>query len=122
MKQKIPNGIFLLLGTLAMFLGFYRNQWHVTPPGKFREFQHDSESLVMGRIVESKQSGLFSHGALMGRGNVDADDYQDGMDTIQYDTYLQGLKFYKYQLYLSQSGVQALLFSFLDQISPFPPH
>lgn len=73
-------------------------------------------------MVETRQSGLFSYGGLMGRGNITVNQIQDEIDTIQYDSYLKGFSFDTYDLYQSQSGAQGLFFSFLDQVSPFSPH
>ena len=53
---------------VALFLGFYRNQWSVVREKRFKEFQLDSESLVIARMVESRQHGILSHNALLGLG------------------------------------------------------
>lgn len=114
--------LFYILSTALLFLGFYRNQWNAVRPGKFNKFQQDSESLVLGRMVETRQSGLFSHGALMGRGNVLVTEAVEERYTKQYDAYFEKSGFSTYNLYQSQSGGQAFLFGALDLLSPFTPH
>jgi len=102
-------------------MGFFSNQWRAVPDSDFLAFQHDSESLVMARMVESRQNGLFAHNALLGWGDADLpnlteDDYQH-----QFDAFMSGQPFRSYSLYKSASGGQALLFSALHELSPFPP-
>lgn len=116
MNTRYFRIIFFILSTLALFLGFYRNQWRVVLPGKFREFQKDSQSLVMGRLVMTRQQGLFAYGGLLGRGNVSG--YSDEIDNLQYDYYLKYQDFSTYNPYFSQSGGQGIFFGILDSISP----
>ena len=61
-------GCLFLFSSALLFLGFYRNQWNVMREKKFKEFQTDSESLVIARMVESRQNGLGSENGLLGLG------------------------------------------------------
>lgn len=81
----------------------------------------------MGRLVESRQNGIFSHGGLLGRGDFNlyrADDGTYNYQKIyerQYDAYLKKQTFSEYGRYGSQSGMQAMFFGALDKLSPFTP-
>lgn len=122
-KNSIYSILFFFISVILLFLGFYRNQWQVVLRGKFRNFQLDSQSLVMGRLVESRQNGVFSHGGLLGRGDVDPFYINEEGYTYQYDAYLKlQQSFEYYDLYKSQSGFQGILFSILDKLSPNTPH
>jgi hypothetical protein len=132
MEQKIKPSqfssiLFFFVATTVLFLGFYRNQWSVVTLAKFNNFQFDDQSLVMGRLVESRQNGIFSHGGLLGRGDFNlyrADDGTYNYQKIyerQYDAYLKKQTFSEYGRYGSQSGMQAMFFGALDKLSPFTP-
>ena len=110
-----------LLSALLLFLGFYRNQWNVVREKKFKEFQLDSESLVIARMVQSRQHGLLAQNALLGWGDVNPLDLNASDYTHQYDVFLSGRAFTTYSLYKSASGSQALLLGMLHQNSPFSP-
>lgn len=111
----------LLLSTLVLFLGFYRNQWEVVREKKFKQFQLDSESLVIARMVESRQHGIASENGLLGWGDADPLDLNESDYQHQYDVYLSGGTFQSFALYKSVSGLQGMLFSTLDRLSPFSP-
>lgn len=118
-KRSIPL-FFFSIAVLSLFLGFYRNQWRIVLPGRFREFQKDSQSLVMGRLVVSRQSGLFAYAGLLGRVDVPPYVSADIIDDIQYDTYLKEMSYSNYSVYFSQSGVQGFVFGVIDNLSPLP--
>ena len=104
---------------ILLFLGFDRNLWRLSPSENFSSFQQDSESLVLGRLVQSRQGGIFSEGALLGWGDAATPDLTTDDYDHQYDAYLTGGEFDSYLIYKSQSGMQAAFFSILDSASPF---
>ena len=115
------NLFFLFCALVLIFLGLYRNQWNVVREKKFKSFQTDSESLVMARLVETRQNGIFSYNGLLGWGdanplNLKSNDYQH-----QYDIYLTDQNFQNYSLYKSISGFQAMFWGALDRLSPWSP-
>jgi hypothetical protein len=110
-----------LLSTLLLFLGLYRNQWNVVREKKFKEFQMDSESLVIARMVETRQTSLLSENGLLGWGDANPLDLNESDYLHQYDVYLSGGRFNTYSLYKSVSGFQGLFFSTLDRLSPNLP-
>jgi len=121
-RQTLIRQATLFLGsTIVLFLGFFQNQWAVVPNNEFAEFQHDSESLVLARLVESRQNGLFSHNALLGWGDADPAELTEDDYLHQYEVFLSGRGFQSYSLYKSASGGQALLLSALHDLSPYPP-
>ncbi len=119
--RRLAAALFLTATVVVLFLGLYRNQWSVVREKRFREFQLDSESLVIARMVESRQHGIFSQNALLGWGDADPTDLNQADYDHQYDTFLSGGRFGTYSLYKSATGAQALLFSGLNRISPSAP-
>lgn len=119
--RSLASAALLAVGILALFLGFYRNQWGVVREKRFKEFQLDSESLVIARMVESRQHGILSQNGLMGWGDVDPNDLNQSDYNHQYDVFLADGQFTTYSLYKSASGAQAAFFSALHEVSSFTP-
>jgi len=120
-KTIFFNGFLLALACILLFLGFYRDQWQMARPKKFSSFQKDVEAYVIGRLVLSREQGIFSNGGLLGWGDVDGTKMNDIGDKDyqhQYDTYLNGLSFNSYLAKESHPGFQGIFFSALDRISP----
>ena len=112
------------LATLVLFLGFLFNVWRVAEPQWFQTHQRDTESLIIGRMVQSRQAGIFSVGGLTGAGMTT--DIQQGWITTdqienQYAAYLNSGTFAEFSPYLSQPGGQGILFSLLDASLPLSP-
>jgi len=122
-KVQLKTGqmVLFVLALSLLFLGFYRNQWQMARPKKFSVFQKDVESYVIGRMVLTRQSGIFSKGGLLGWGDVNPNDVNESDYQHQYDTYFDGLSFESYLTKESHPGFQGLFFSILDQLSPFTP-
>jgi len=106
---------------LALFLGFYRNQWNSARDKKFGNLDKFSESLIIGRLVQTRQSGIFSKAGLIGMGDTDIQNYDESNVDYQYDAYLNERKFSTYFGYRSQIGVQGMLLGLFDRTSPFSP-
>jgi hypothetical protein len=120
-RKILPAILLFLCSVILLFLGFYRNQWNVIREKKFKDFQMDSESLVLARMVESRQHGILSENGLLGWGDVNLPDLNESDYVHQFDVYLAGGDFGTYSLYKSLSGCQAMFFSTLDRLSPFSP-
>jgi len=118
---RLAIATFFVLSTVILSLGFYRNQWNVVREKKFKEFQLDSESLVIARMVESRQHGIFSENGLLGWGDADPLNLNQADYDHQYQVYLSGQDFHSYSLYKSVSGFQALFFGLLDRLSRWSP-
>ena len=139
--QTAKVSLLSSFSVLLLFLGFYDDCWRVADRYWFDDFQHDDESLVIGRIVKSRQDGIFSSGGLTGSGSLDgrAISYLDPAErsnqipadaselkpkTIQdnqYLAYFNGLRFVTYTTYNSQIGGQGMFFSMLDRSTTFSP-
>ena len=111
--------LLFVFSTLLLFLGFDRNLLGLVPSEAFGNFDKGSESLILGRLVWSRQNGFFVDGALLGSGDAPLPISGDSEIENQYQTYLTDGQFENYALYKSQSGGQAWLFSLLDGIGPF---
>lgn len=121
----------LLVGTLAaglLYGSFSSNMLGVAEPGWFARYQNDTGALILGRMVKSRQDGLFSAGGFNGWGGAadlpktNGDRWIGGVSRdFQQRAYLEGLRFDGWCAYLSQPGGQGLLFSWLDQRIPLPP-
>lgn len=109
---------------LLLFFGFFSNSWHVAEEQWFLRHQRDTESLIVGRLVKSRQDGIFSAGGLTGAGvpnNYDQEWISSEQVSDQYAAYLNGLTFEQYSPYLSQTGGQGMLFGLLDGLIPLSP-
>ena len=57
-----------------LFFGFFSNTWRVADQNWFATHQKDTEAHVMGRMVKSRQDGIFSAGGLNGWGTAKSTD------------------------------------------------
>jgi hypothetical protein len=146
-QGRLPRVMLCLAGVLALAAGFYANAWGVARDAWFLGFQRGTESHVLGRLVKSRQDGLFSAGGLLGVGTsrfakpaqpstqgmhfrradlatgihlrVPGEDWPAGEEIEeQYRAYRDGLRFEIFSPYLSQSGGQGLVFGVLDGSLP----
>lgn len=116
---------FLGLSVVLLHMGFSANAWRVTDEARFTTNQRDTESLVIGRLVKTRQDGPFSAGGLTGAG-VPNRIHQGGWITAdeasaQYAAYLDGSAFDHYSPYMSQTGGQGMVFGVLDSLLGLPP-
>ena len=118
--KHLDRVLLSALSVVLLFCSFYSNTWHVVAQDRYDTFQHDTESLVLGRLVQSRQSGIFSFGGLTGWGRSD-ENQVSGWGAGQYQAFLNGLTFSEYFPYLSQPGGQGMLFGFLDAVVPLSP-
>ncbi len=75
----------------------------------------------MGRMVKSRQDGIFSAGGLNGWGNAKKVDHEwipSNARGPQYNAYLYNYTFENYHTYNSQPGGQGIIFSLLDKLIP----
>ncbi len=107
-----------------LFFGFLSNSWHVAEQEWFETHQRDTESLIIGRMVQSRQDGIFSVGGLTGAGittNIQQEWISSTQIDRQYLAYLNGLSFDEFSPYMSQTGGQGIIFSLLDRGIPLSP-
>lgn len=123
-SELVKNVFICSLSILLLFWGFYSNCWQVANQQWFVKWQRGSESLnFIGRMVKSRQNGIFSDGGLTGFGSPNATpvSYSDRVGSFQYQAYINNLRFNAYSPYLSQIGGQGILFSLLDRLIPLSP-
>lgn len=104
-----------------LFFGFLLNLWKVADQEWFDKHQKDTESHVMGRMVKSRQDGIFSAGGLNGWGTaikVDEEWIPSTARGPQYNAYLYNFSFKNYSTYNSQPAGQGMIFSLLDKLIP----
>ena len=107
-----------------LFFGFFSNTWRVADQNWFDNHQKDTEAHVMGRMVKSRQDGIFSAGGLNGWGTAKSTDAEWIPSTErgpQYTAYLYKLSFEKFSTYNSQPAGQGMIFSLLDRLIPLSP-
>ncbi len=112
----------LSIGLLCF--GFLFNAWHIAEQEWFDTHQRDTESLIIGRMVKSRQDGIFSVGGLTGAGittNIQQDWISENQIDNQYAAYLNSGSFDKFSPYMSQPGGQGIIFSLLDGLIPLSP-
>jgi hypothetical protein len=117
-QQTVKIFLISFISILSLFLGFFTNYWQVAEPQWFNNFQHDSESYIIGRLVKSDQDGILSNGGLIGLGSIENIPFSNHS---QYLAYSDGLSFVSYKTYYSQIGAQGMLFSALDRLVGFSP-
>ena len=112
----VPVGI-CAFAIVSLFLSFFVNYWGVAGATWFATYQSDSESYIIGRLVQSKQHGIFSSGGLPGFGSLDATPVRfiDQPFANQYLAYMNDLPFGTYTTTHSQIGGQGIFFSLLDR-------
>lgn len=123
MKWNSHRISLFLLSALLLFAGFGMNLWRVADGDWFRNFDRTSESLSLGRMVLSRQEGLFSHAGLTGQLKERADGPQSMhlLGEFQYSAYLHNLPYEDVQIYRSRSGATELIYSIVDQSLPLLP-
>ncbi len=105
-----------------LFFGFLFNLWHVAEQEWFRTHQRDTESLIVGRMVKSRQDGIFSAGGLTGSGIADFQQWiSSNQIDNQYAAYLNEGSFDEFAPYMSQPGGQGIIFSLFDRLVPLSP-
>ena len=113
-----------VVSTLILFLGFYTNFWRVAEQNWFKNHQLGTESLIIGRMVKSRQDSIFSAGGLTGSGTnkkVQSDWINSDWIVDQYSAYQNKDSFDNYWTYYSQPGGQGIVFSLLDRLIPLSP-
>ena len=124
LSQSIPVKKIAIwaLSIGLLFFGFFANTWRVADQKWFDRHQKDTEAHVMGRMVKSRQDGIFSAGGLNGWGTAKSTNAEWIPSTElgpQYTAYLYKLSFEKFSTYNSQPAGQGMIFSLLDRLIPF---
>lgn len=136
-RGNINNkSIFLFIAFWILFLSYSINLWKVATEEHFYRFDDFSEGLVIGKIVRSEKEGIFSYGGLPGfnydKKSITENIYDEKGNIKDYlHVYIKSYPFqlfYYYKLrdlppdyitYDSQTGGQAIFYSFIYEVSPF---
>lgn len=110
---KINNKtLFAFFSFVLMYLSFGHNIFHAVNPDKFYTTGSVSDALVIGRLVQSREHGVFSEQGRMGRFLGLEGDMHDNQTRL----YIGEIEGGEYTHYDSQFGVQGMLFSGIDNL------
>lgn len=105
------RSFFLFLALLVLTVSFQFNYYGAASDNFFDNHQKDSESLVLGRIIESHNNGLYSGGGFLGRYS-----HQNRVDH-QYELYENDLSpSSEFSRYTSSFGFQGLFYYYPDKL------
>ena len=122
--ERIRKMGIWVVSILLLFFGFYTNFWRVAEQQWFKNHQRGTESLIIGRMVKSRQDGIFSAGGLTGSGTekrAQGDWINSDWIVHQHAAYHNRGSFPNYWVYMSQPGGQGIVFSLLDKFIPLSP-
>ena len=111
--------MFVVLGVLTP--GFYRNQWLAAGNDRFYEWRKFQEHMVIARLAETRENGIFSNGALLGFLNGSAEDFDAERLELEYQIYLNEEKFQYFSAYTSNPGLQGIFLGVFDELTDFDP-
>ena len=117
---RLGRVVLFLASTVTLYAGFSSNRWNVADSRWFDRFQQDTQSYVVGRMVQTRQDGWLSFGGLLGWGNAGMRP-DESFEWHQYLAYEGGWSFATFEPYLSQPGGSGALFGALDSLLPGPP-
>lgn len=100
MIQKKINILFYIAIFFTLSFNFSFNTIKTVDTNWFNSFQLDSEALVIGKIINSRQNGIKSHSGFLG--NSDGNYYKEKSQN-------------NYAVYDAQTGIQGVIFSALDK-------
>ncbi len=95
-----------------LFLSFQFNAFNTVNDQRFQTYDIGSEALVIGRLVNSRENGLFSSGGQLGIYK----ELPGERNTIQDQLYLKKIEGGEYEAYISSIGFQGFFFSLLDKL------
>jgi hypothetical protein len=128
--KKIKRGafyqrpsFFVVLLTLILMPGLLSNFWGAVGKKWFIEWRMTKDAPVIGRLVQSRQVGIFSYAGLMGWG--DASQFENSwlLTVHQYDVYKSSEYFTvnEFKTYNSAIDFQGVIFSISEAIFDFGP-
>ena len=135
MKYLKLKHAFFVINLLIMTSLFNSNSFNTVSPTLFKNFQIDSESLIIGRLIKSKNDGVFSEGGFLGWNHPNESllkketkvvfqrfggwgyevPYKTSKYLYQYDTFENNYNVRAYEKYFSQTGGQALIYNLLGR-------
>lgn len=111
---KYKKNILLSCAFVIFVLSFQGNFFNAASKNFFDSHQRDSESLVLGRVVETHNKGHMSNGGFLGR--YQSKDYVG----FQYRTYLNNsIPESQFQTYNQSFGLQGYFYATIDTFLRF---
>lgn len=105
MKRGNLNYIVFIFLTVLLSLVFYNNTFKLVDDNWFYSHQKDSEALVIGKIINSRQNGIKSDAGFMGFS--DGSYFSENRKTQT-----------RYEVYNAQIGLQGMVYSIMDESLP----
>jgi hypothetical protein len=121
LHQWLKLVIIVLLTVLVLTPGFYRNEWLAAGKKWFYDWRKLQEHMVIARLVQSRQGGIFAYGGLLGFGNTTSFEPSTISVDKDYQTYLENGTFQSYYAYTSNPGAEGMLFGLFSQLVHFSP-
>ena len=116
MLLKFKKELLLFVFSLSLLFCSYQfgifSVVDVLKPGAFERFQYSSDSLVYGKIVQSRNEGIHSYQGRLGRLHFPGDRVNENIS--QKLLLNQMLSGGKYQPYNSNFGLQGLFYGLVD--------
>jgi hypothetical protein len=120
-KPRPAELIIIILAFVLLVPGFYGNSWRAAGKKWFVDWQKYHEHMVVARLVQSRQAGIFSYGGLLGFGDITTWDVDQQVIEHEYDLFANGGEFRSYWAYDSVPGFQAMLFSPTESLFHLAP-
>lgn len=109
LQDRYKNVVLLFAAFIILVLSFQFNYFGAATKNFFDGHQRDSESLVLGRIIETKNNGYLSNGGFLGW--YSSDNHVE----FQYDAYVNDLvPESSFGSYRQSFGLQGYFYAFLD--------
>ena len=108
---------FIVVSFILLTANFRWNMVNSVNPELFNNFQIDSESLVVGRLLLSQNEGLSAHNGFLGLLHPKTDNENTNIYSWQYSAYTNNLEYTDYEGYFTQPAGNAFLYYCL--ITPF---
>jgi len=115
MKIRSKSFLFYCIIFLTLTLNFKMNIAGSANAGFFNNFQFDTESMVVGRLIYSERYGLFSHAGFLGW--IEPVPAGKNYFWYQYEAYQDPKDFDTYKAYYSQPALQAFIYGVLCRIT-----
>jgi hypothetical protein len=118
----IKRLILFFISVSVLTLGFYRNEWAAVGKKWFYDWKDYQDFMVIGRLVETRQHGVFSYSGFIGIGDGDSWlDAGNGLMEHQVEVYLNNGSFEKYASYDTEPAAYGVVFGLIDGFTNFSP-
>ena len=109
LEKLLIRIIVFLVFVFVLTMAFYQNSFEIASYDQFKNWQNDSEALVLGRLIKSRQSGLTADYGFLQR----EPEWKDNPNR-----FVSGEQVDNFSIYQAQVGLQGLIFGVWDRITP----